>query len=435
MAKGLDDKSLETLVNDLVQGVVDVNQLNLAKATQRQAFLQALEGRPAILTKVMKVNEESFFALAIDKNPALFVHLTRKQYTNTLAQKYIYARLSENTRKGHIYESPNVTVRKSLDNKVVFNYSYVSADGDELYYLDKELQVPVSLKSNIARTLKLEDAVKLIDKLDTHVTQLGEEKIKTVLLDLIANKYKSYLNSYITEKQIGYYTLCTSFTEVENGFAKVIADAFEPYGISVSNFVIKSIAIPRDIQFKIEDQAFKIRQKRADVTADAEFSKISLENYEAKLALHSKYPDQEVTLTEYEKDLALKRYLTKVGRDRKDAVVDHTIDINHNAEKLDSTVAKPDDIIPDIPVQPNLFRKRFIIGAVIAGLVSLITMFAKPGLGFIFLGISILVFGVIAALNHEALMMPEMEPSLSDANQEEAYYVDSDDDQSQDAED
>ena len=62
-------------------------------------------------------------------------------------------------------------------------------------------------------------------------------------------------------------------------------------------------------------------------------------------------------------------------------------------------------------------------------------MFAKPGLGFIFLGISILVFGVIAALNHEALMMPEMEPSLSDANQGEAYYVDSDDDQSQDSED
>ena len=52
MAKGLDDKSVETLVVDLVQGVTDVNQLNLAKANQRQAFFQALEERPAILTKV-----------------------------------------------------------------------------------------------------------------------------------------------------------------------------------------------------------------------------------------------------------------------------------------------------------------------------------------------------------------------------------------------
>ena len=415
--RGIDNKPVEALVTDLVQGALDVNLLNLAKANQRQAFLDALDGRPAILTKVSKINEESFFALAIDKNPSLFVHLTRAQYTNELAQKYIYNRLdadkpAKKKNSQEEPESPNVVVRKSLDDKVVFNYSYVTADGDELYYLDKELQVPVSLKSNIALALKLEDAVMLIDKLDTHITQLGEEKIKGVILDIIANQYKSYLNSYIAEKQIGYYTLCTSFTEIERGFSQTIAKVFAEYGISVSGFVIKSIAIPRDIQFKIEDQAFKIRQKRADVMADAEFSRVSLEAYEAKLAIHDKYRDQELTLTEYEKDLALKRYLTKVGRDRKDKV-DHTININHEAEKLDDTLDKPDDIIPNLPIKPNLFRKRFILGAFTAALISTVALIANAGVGFIILGVSTLAFGTTAAFTHERFKNCEIEPDMA----------------------
>ena len=413
--RGIDNKPVEALVTDLVQGVLDVNVLNLAKANQRQAFLDALDGRPAILTKVSRANEESFFALAIDKNPALFVHLKREQYTNELAQRYIYNRLDEKPnkkQKQEVQESPNVVVRKSLDDKVVFNYSYVTADGDELYYLDKELQVPVSLKSNIALTLKLEDAVMLIDKLDTHITQLGEEKIKGVILDIISNQYKSYLNSYIIEKQIGYYTLCTSFTEIEKGFSEIIEKVFAEYGISVSGFVIKSIAIPRDIQFKIEDQAFKIRQKRADVMADAEFSRVSLESYEAKLAVHSKYPEQEITLTEYEKDLALKRYLTKIGRDRKDKV-DHTIDINHDMEKLDDTLEKPDDIIPSIPLKVNLFRKCFAIGACIAALISFITLLIDVGAGFIVLGAFTFIFGTTAAFTHKKLRNSVVEPDFT----------------------
>ena len=68
MLRGLDNQPVETLIVNLVQGVTDVNHLNLAKANQREAFLKALEERPAILTKVSKVNEEHFFQFAIKKN-------------------------------------------------------------------------------------------------------------------------------------------------------------------------------------------------------------------------------------------------------------------------------------------------------------------------------------------------------------------------------
>ena len=421
MTKGLDDKSVETLVVDLVQGITDVNQLNLAKANQRQAFFKALEERPALLTKVSKINEEHFFSVAIKKNPSYFVHLSTSQYTNELAQIYLFSRLSEKStgRQAQATASPDVLVRKSLDDRIVFTYSYLSAEGDELYYLDKELQVPVSLKSNIMLTLKLEDAVEFINKLDTHITQLGEEKIKSVILDIIATQYKSYLNSYLNKNQIGYYTLCTSLNDVETGFIKVIGNTFKPYGISVSDFVIKSIAIPKDIQYKLEDQAFKIRQRRAEVEADAEFAKISLESYEAKLAIHNKYPETELTLTEYEKDLALKRYLTKVGRGATESV-DRTIKLQSKNPKADSVVAKPEDIIPDIPTKPNIFRRVYFILAAVATFLSVILFSAAEdelGAAYILTGLLILGFGLVAAFNTRRFATIKVEPSIIDTDE------------------
>ena len=408
MAKKLDDKNTESIVVDLVQGVLDVNLLNLAKANQRAAFLQAIEERPALLSKVSKENEEHFFTLAISKKPEYFVHLKRKQYTNALAQIYLFDRLSHSADKK---SSQSILVGKSLDDKVVFTMSYLSSEADQLYYLDRELQVPVSLRSNLLLTLKLEDAVALIDKLDTHITQLGEEKIKSVIADLVANQYKSYLNSYINDNKLGYYSLCTSLTAVEKGFAKHISHVFDPYGISVSDFVIKSIAIPKDIQNKIEDQAFQIRQRRADVEADSEFAKLSLESYEAKLAIHGKYPDAEVTLTEYEKDLALKRYLTKIGRNT-EAAVDHTIAIDRKVLRADSTVDKAEDIIPEIPTKPNIFRRRFIVLSILAAILSFIIMSNNMGTGKIVFGLFILVFGLVAAFNTEKFATIKIEPSL-----------------------
>ena len=409
MARKLDDKPIETIVPDLVQGIIDVNELKLTKANQRAAFLQALEERPALLTKVDKDNEKQFFTVAINKNPEYFVHLKREQYTNDLAQVYLFDRLSRSASKK---SSQTILVRKSLDDKVVFMLSYLSTDADELYYLDKELQVPVSLRSSIVLTLKLDDAVALIDRLDTHITQLGEEKIKGVVSDLVANHYKSYLNSYINEKQIGYYTLCTSLNDLQNGFTNYISETFKPFGLSVSDFVVKNIAIPKDIQHRLEDQAFKIRQRRSDVEADSEFAKLSLESYEAKLAIHTKYPNAEVTLTEYEKDLALKRYLIKSGRDVEETV-DHTIDIDHNTLHADSTLNKLDDIVPDVPTGPNTFKQNFIICAVIAAVVSLILLAVNAVAGLVVLLLSFVIFGLIASVNSEKFSSPEVEPTVA----------------------
>lgn len=417
MAKGIDNVPAETLALDLEQGKLDVNRLDLAKLNHREAFKQALQRRPGLLTKVSSANEKHFFTFAIKENPNYFVQLTRDQYSDELAQIYIFERLIKASEKEHNKKNTapsDILVQKSLDDKTIFTYSYMTPEGDELYYLDSELQVPVSLKSNLVLTLKLDNAVALIDQLDTHITQLGEKKIKAMIIDVIASQYKNYLNRYIHDKKVGYYTLCTNLNEIEEGFRKEISTVFSKYGISVSKLVIKKIAIPKDIQFRLEDQAFQIRQRRADVEADAEFAKISLASYEAKLAVMQKYPQAEFTLTEYEKDLALKRYLIKSG-EKKEEHVDRTIKMAQKAPQGDAAVDKPDDIVPDIVAKPNRFRTIFFAIAAIVVFIALISMGEDVETGMTILGIGTVVLGLVAAFNVSKLTGKKVEPQVNES--------------------
>ena len=405
MVNKLDKKSIETLVQDLINGETDVNLLNLAKSNQREAFLQALKKRPNLLSKVKGVNEKHFFQFAINSNYEYFIYLKREQYREEWAQTYLAHRLEPKPVDKNNTQAENKTqklvVQKSMDNKIVFQYNYVTAEGDELYYFDKELQVPTSIKSGIKLSLKLVDALALIDKLDLHITQLGENKIKTTISDLISINYKAYLNAYIQEKQVGYYTLCISLTDIEESFKKYLGGILEEYGLEVKEFVVKKLAIPKDIQYRIEDQAFHIRQRRVDIEADAELAKKSLENYAAKLALQQKYPNAGNSLTEYEKDLALKRYLIKTGR-MEEEEIDHSIKLQQKSEQADSAITKAKDIVPEIAPKKNVFKTRFITFAIICVLFSLI-MWANVGVGvgLLLLGITVALFGTIAAFNKE----------------------------------
>ncbi len=415
MEKSFEKMTAEELIEALIQERININRLNIARAKERTAFLGAIAKRPALLSKVTAENSDHLLKFAIEQNPALFVHLKREQYTDLLAQTFLYMRLKENTpqSKKNADLSPlfkSILVQKSFDDKIVFIYSHATQEGEELYYLDKELQVPVSIKSSFKATLKLTDAVSLIEKLDTHITQLGELKIKGVIADIINNQFKAYLNEYIEKNNAGYYTLCTSFAEIEEGFATVTKKTLASYGIAVTDFIIKQFAIPKDIQDKIENLSFEIRQRRADVQADAEFAKISLENYEAKLAVNAKYPDVEPTLTEYEKDLALKRYLTKIGRNETQQV-DHSINLQHKLAHADSTIVKPEDIIPDIAPKTNKFKKAFITLAIIAGVASTIALIAKLPVGMIMHGCFCLIFGLIGSLNPEKFQDEQVEPT------------------------
>ena len=415
--KTLNEKQIEQLTQDLIQEKVNINTLNIARLGERTAFINAIDARPALLSKVNEANSEHLLNFAIEQNPTNFIYLTRDQYTEQLAQVFLYERLTESTNargkgaEAGSYILNSTLVQKSLDNKIVLVYTHTTLDGDELYYLDKELDVPIAIKSSFKVSLKLNGALKLIDKLDTHITQLGELTVKTLVFDIINNQFKAYLNNYIEKNKAGYYTLCTSFSDIEAGFKATLDRVLASYGISVNNFIIKQLAIPKDIQDKIENLSFEIRQRRADVQADNEFAKISLENYEAKLAINEKYPNTEPTLTEYEKDLALKRYLIKIGK-LDEAEIDHSINIQHRVTRADVAIEKTDDIIPDIKPKQNLFKALFITAAVMCAFISICVLIADVANGLITLGAFTALFGIIAATNADKFRTVEVEANV-----------------------
>lgn len=421
MADKLERKSLDELVQELLREECDINELNVFKEKQREALMEALKKRPALLAKVKAENAQHLLKYVLAKDPLLFIHLTRSQYTDAFAQMFLYGRLTADPhvgkRKAETKNELNMIVQKSFDDKVVLAFAYATPDGEELCYFDKEWQVPLAIKTSAKISLKIVDAIGLIEKLDTHVTQLGEAKIRDTMFDLVSSQFTAYLTEYVARKSEGYYALCSAIRDVEEGFVNATRKAFAAYGVEIGEFIIKQFAIPKDVQNKIESLAFDIRQRREDALADAEFARVSLENYEAKLAIESKYPGVETSLTEYEKDLALKRYMIRLGlSEKKD--VDLSVAVKQTKVAEDDALEKPVDILPEIKPKKNEFRAVFILLAALCGFSSVITMVSNLSVGLILAGAFVGLFGMVAAFCTENLKTQKAEPDSFSLNDE-----------------
>lgn len=407
MARNLNKMSIDELKESVIHQKINVNELNLIQENQRKAFFAAIKERPNLLTKVDKENAMHFLKPALNEDPINFIYLKNEQYNDELVQIFLAHILSNDntsTPMDHLF-----SIYKGLDEKIIINYNYVTNDGDELYYFDNELQVPLSIKSSFKVSLKIEHALSFIKEINVHATQLGKHKIETVVSDIINNLYRSVLNGFITKRKIGYYTLCTSVSEFEKELESKIDSSFKPYGISTSNIIVNKFAIPAEIQNQIEDQAFQIRQLKANMEADNELAKKSLDNYATKLAIEEKYPNAEHTLTEYEKDLALKRYLVKIGKNESETV-NRNISIDPISNKQDKEFKKKKDIVPDIIAKKNKFKIAYFSFLLISLIINVI-LFINETIsgGLIYLGINVALFGSIATIWFEKFKTEEPE--------------------------
>ena len=379
--KKMENYDQATLVERLVSEQEDINQVDLSKKHVRAAMFEAIGKRPHLVAKINGENAKELLSEIIKEQPKYFLYLESEQYFDEIAQYYLLYRLNSTDNKTVV--NSDLNVQQSLAGRIVVTYSHTTGDDEKINYYDNELNIPLSLKSSFKIDLKLVDALKFIIKLDTHISMLGKNKITATITDVISNTYKSFLINYIKENSAGFYKLNSSLNEVEEKFKEEIADLFAEYGFEVRDFVLKKIAIPEAIQHKIEDQAFEIRKRREEMEADAENAKKSLESYEYKIALQEKYPNADHCLTEYEKDLALKRYLIKMGR-LKEEELDHSIQIKHVKENVDRTIQTKDDEAPVQEVKKFDWKKllKFVPWALIAiGVINLLS--ENPG-GIIF---------------------------------------------------
>lgn len=406
--------SVEELENALLSEQVDINDINLSFATQREAFLHVLHKRPSILKKVHHENGKHFLNFAIETNYENFIYLDRKQYTEHLASAYIYHRLTETDTDTYSKKSAqDIHIQRSLDEKTRISYFYFTQDGDEIHFFDKELNTLLPLKSGFKLSLKIDSAIKLIEKLDIDVAQLGTRKIISVITDMVENQYRSFMYSYIKDNPVGYYSLCTAVEDIEQKLTAAFNTTFKGYGMSVSHLSIKKMAVAEDILQKIEDLNLKNRQRHADMVAEAELARLSLESYEAKLAIQEKYPNAEHSLTEYEKDRALDRYLIKLGR-KTEETTDRTVKSVNTKEQTDKTIERRTEDIPNIKAKESAFPAAFALLVVAALFAIIIGLTKSVGTGLIVLGVAILLIGILLAFNYQKFSAPKTEPLTED---------------------
>lgn len=419
MAKKIDTLPAERLTQDLLNERVDINALNLEKKTHREAFLEAVRQRHGLLKKIKTENAPHFLNYLISERPDYFVYIKKEHYANNLVQMYLENRLAntENTQQNP--KKPLLQTAKTYNDHLSFTYLYATTEDDELYYHDHELGIPVALRASLKAVLKLTDGMKLLEKIDVNVSEIGENRICGIIHDIILAQYKETLLTYVNENKTGYYSMCAHCSELEKMITNALSSKFNEYGFEVTQFTIKKMAIPKDIQHKVEDLAFQLRQQRVNLEAETEFAKKSIENYEAKLAVQQKYPTAEQSLTEYEKDLALKRYMIKTGR-LSEETVDHSIKLQTKAEAVDEAVKKDKDDLPDIVPKKNIFKRNFIVCAVLAVFISLIVMLSgSVAAGFIMLGLTVAIGGVVFAFNREKILAPKIESNYSDNDKED----------------
>ena len=417
---------------------MNANKFNLGNAKQRRAFLDAVELRPRLLNSIDEENREEFLTLAIKENYRYFTYLDKKFYTEELASEYLYARLFDGSqdmfkdkkKSNYIKGFANIidgngdgfydsfvgqegknfryVIQKSYANKVLLTFNYETVDGDEVFYVDRELEVPTSLRSQFKVVFQVVDTIKFLEKMNVNVAQLGVEKIYNTFTDLICGSYKTYLHQYIDETNAGFYTLTSTTPQVQEYVKARFISIFEEYGVELTDFVIKSINVPREVVYKIEDQALETLLQRHKMETDSVLLKKSLDNYLEKLQALKAFPDAYPEATEYEKDLELQRELKRTGK-YVDKLVDRNIGLAQKDEKVDKDVSQVKDVLPKrrwLTLAKVAFHVAFWLCVTVA--LAMLAVDPTGGITMVALGGIILVFGLSAFIAYDRFKAPDL---------------------------
>lgn len=425
------------LSKNLVNEKMNANKFNMDDRKQRTAFLNAIKERPRLLNSLDDENREEFLKIAIKENYRYFTYLDKKFYTEELAGEYLYARLLDGSQDmfkdkkktnylkgvaniidgngdgfyqsfvGQVGDNFRYVVQKSYENKVLLSFNYATVDGDEVFYVDRELEVPTSLKSHFKVSFQVVDTLKFLEKMNVNVAQLGVEKIYNTFTDLICGSYKTYLHQYIDENNAGFYTLTSTTPQVQEYIKLKFVDAFLAYGVELTDFVIKSINVPRDVVYKIEDQALETLLARHKMETDTILLKQSLDNYVEKLNALKEFGEGN-HITEYEKELELIRELKKTGK-YPEKLVDRNIGLAKKDERVDEAIMQVKDVLPKrrwLTLAKVAFHLAFWTCIIVA--LAMLAVDQTGGITMVAIGGIMLVFGLIAFFAYSKFKAPDL---------------------------
>ncbi len=428
----------ETLIQKITDGKTKIRELSLTNETAFNAALGALHRKP-ILAKELNPKSEGEKRLIIawlnSKRPenttsappfdACFgapekiVYLNEEkifsdeQHDNDIIREYldIVLKKSNELNDFHLF--------RSFGKNLVMKFNFETKKGEEIVYLDKELDLPIYMLAKAELLFKIFDPYAFVKFVDVHLQQINLELILSKIAPLIALCLRSVILKTIEEKTVSYYDLSKYYDNIAKDLRAELQAALESSGIRVEEAFLKNTCFANNVNHIFESQKVEFIQKQRDLYLQHKAERLSLENYERKAEIHSKYPTYEVGLTEKEKDNAIERYLFKergykeetVQAVKEKAIGERNIDIG---DIRDTTVAK------------NAFAEKRRLpgewGGILVSLLLLVIGCATIGVGVgAFLACASFLIGglCVARLVHKK----DLSAVLSEEESEDCLYV------------
>lgn len=286
----------------------------------------------------------------------------------------------------------------SYDNKLVLNYHYETKRGETISYFDKALGVPTTLVATANIRLKLINAQKLVEKIDVDIHKIDASIVVSFITAAFNSIVRDTVLSLIATKNLSFYDLPQHYSELNQAVLNALNAYFNACGMEATYFAFSDISVPNNTEQMLKNQFFALAEVERVKAHEQRIEKASLDLYERKAEIHSKYPDFPMTLTEAEKDFALNRYLTRTGRE-----ITHKTEIEEEKlagrkEELRGTETVGEKSAPPTVVKISYkFRNIFIAVVAVLYVVALIMFAMGVKFGFAALAAATLGAGITLA--------------------------------------
>ncbi len=379
--------------------------LDFTNYRDREIALYCLKRNTALLQQLDKeqASHVSLLSSWIDKDFSNYIHIYNfKLSTPALLERYLYLKF----RATKSYDT-DLSLMHSLKGKMMLCYRYTTKKGETISYFDNSLGVPTPLLVTADLRLKMINPDAFITALDYHITILDLPLAFDKIHAVINKSIRDSLLRFIMDNHLTYYQLPQFYSELNAAVADNLNVALKTYGLEVVDLNILDISISNNTQELFEKQYFAISEARRVKEYEYAMEETALNLYEKKAEIHNKFPEFPVTLTEAEKDFALNRYLNRNG-------IDTSLSAEIRKKHLESpdevrhegTLTKGKTTKPPI-LQPSNFKKVYFIALVIMLLVSISICFGSVAGGLIAIGITALIFGIIAVAKYPAFLKTE----------------------------
>lgn len=278
-------------------------------------------------------------------------------------------------------ETEGLSLINSYDNKLVLNYHYETKRGETISYFDTALGVPTSLVATANIRLKLIDARKLVEKVDVDIHKIDAPIIESFITSAFNCIVRDMVLSVITKENLSFYDLSQHYTELNQAMLEKLGEYFTSCGLQTTYFAFSDISVPNNTEQLLKNQFFAIAEAERIKAHEQKIEKASLDLYERKAEIHSKYPDFPITLTEAEKDFALNRYLARTGHDTTLKANIKEKALSGRKEELSGTETVGDESVPPTVVSYT-FRFIYAVVVVVLYIVALIMFAGGLRLGF-----------------------------------------------------